>query len=56
MDEHVCVLCHLEVTDSYILMKSWYYHIECFVSKVRTHGPESEMVAALVEILTIHDF
>lgn len=56
MDEKSCAICHLEVTDSYILMEGRYYHIECFVNKARTEGTESELVAALVEILTIHGF
>jgi len=56
LGERSCAICHLEVTDSYILMKDWCYHIECFIAKVRIEGPESEPLAALVEILTIHGF
>src|SRR5687767_3571232 len=56
LGEKPCALCHLEIDDSYIVMGVWCYHIECFVNKVRREGPESELVAALVEILTIHGF
>lgn len=55
MDERICAVCQQEVTDSYVLQRDKYYHIECFLSLKPDEEP-TPLSKALTEILKAHGY
>jgi hypothetical protein len=57
MDEKICSICHFGVDIAYLLLQGKYYHLDCWVNKIRTEGePADPLMATLYEILIIHGF